>query len=147
MVEYSVFGGDRDMRTVKVVMMVVICCAILVGAMPGCRHYTPHDHVLVTRGNLVTLHAAIIQFKVDTGRYPTREEGLRSLIEKPGDVVGWNTGGYLDIAEVPKDAWGRDFVYIFEPADGIPFTIVSYGADGKPGGEGYDADLSSADLR
>lgn len=82
---------------------------------------------------------------MDTGRYPTGEEGLRVLIEEPAGVTGWNDGGYLDTAEIPRDSWGREFVFILKPEERIPFIIMSYGADGAPGGEGDDADLSSTD--
>ena len=91
------------------------------------------------------LHNAVIQFKLDTGRYPTEEEGLQELIEQPTDVTGWNTGGYLETTTLPKDAWGHDFIYQLSPESGKPFVIISYGADGEEGGEGYDADLYSTD--
>ena len=103
------------------------------------------DRVTVTRINLRVLHQAVIQFKMDTGRFPTQEEGLTVLIKKPSGVTRYPPGGYLDTKEVPKDAWGRDFVYGLWPESGKPFVIMSYGADGKKGGQGYDADLLSTD--
>jgi len=83
-------------------------------------------------------------FKLDTGRYPTEEEGLYALIEQPSDVVGWS--GYLDTTDVPRDAWKNELVYMLNPESGRPFVIISYGADGKEGGEGYDMDLYSTDV-
>jgi len=100
--------------------------------------------VTTTKANLKMLHAAITQFKMDTVRYPTDEEGLTVLIEDPGDE-GWEPGGYLETTEIPKDAWRNEFYYELEPASGKPFVIISFGADGEEGGEGYDADLSSTD--
>jgi general secretion pathway protein G len=76
----------------------------------------------------------------DTGRYPTEQEGLMALIKKPADVTGWRPGGYLQTTDLPKDNWGNDFVYKCDQ-----FVIISYGADGKPGGAGDDADLHSTD--
>ncbi len=101
--------------------------------------------VTTTKANLKMLHSAVNQFKMDTGRYPTEEEGLLALIEEPSDVVGWEPGGYLETTEVPLDGWNNEFVYELEPASGKPFVIMSYGADGEEGGEGYDADLYSTD--
>jgi general secretion pathway protein G len=101
--------------------------------------------VTATKANLKVLHNAVIQFKLDTGRYPTEEAGLQELIEQPTDVTGWNTGGYLEITSLPKDAWGNDFIYQLSPDSGKPFVIISYGADGEEGGEGLNADLHSTD--
>jgi general secretion pathway protein G len=93
---------------------------------------------------LKLLHVAVIQFKMDTGRYPTEEAGLQELIEQPTDVTGWNQGGYLETTTLPKDAWGHDFVYERSPVSGEPFVIISYGADGEEGGKGINADLFSS---
>jgi general secretion pathway protein G len=101
--------------------------------------------VTATKASLKMLHNAVIQFKLDTGRYPTEDEGLRALIEQPTDVTGWNQGGYLETTDIPKDAWGNDFVYQLNPESGKPFVIISYGDDGEEGGEGYKADLKSTD--
>jgi general secretion pathway protein G len=102
--------------------------------------------VTATKTSLRVLHAAVTQFKLDTGRYPDEEEGLDVLIELPTDAdEGYDTAGYLETTEVPKDAWGNEFDYILYPESGKPFVIVSYGADGEESGEGYDADLYSTD--
>jgi len=82
---------------------------------------------------------------MDTGRYPTQEEGLSVLITEPSDVKGYQSGGYINSTTLPKDAWTHDFVYIDHPESGKPYVIVSYGADGQEGGEGFDADLYSTD--
>ena len=82
---------------------------------------------------------------MDTGRYPTEEEGLIALLEEPTDVFGWQPGGYLDSTEIPKDAWGHDFIFQLDPESGKAFVIISYGADGEPEGEDYDTDLYSTD--
>jgi len=101
--------------------------------------------VTATKANLKMLHSAVIQFKLDTGRFPSEEMGLEELIEEPSDVEGWNPGGYLETTEIPKDAWKNDFYYERYPESGKPFVIISYGADGEEGGEDYDADLYSTD--
>jgi len=101
--------------------------------------------VTTTIANLRMLHDKVIQFKMDTGRYPTEEEGLYALIEQPSDVTNYPPGGYLETTDIPRDAWGREFVYQRYPEEGGEFVIISYGADGEEGGEGYDADLKSTD--
>ncbi|MCK4294049.1 MAG: type II secretion system protein GspG [Planctomycetes bacterium] len=102
-------------------------------------------NVTTTKTTLKTLHSAVIQFKMDTGRFPTEEEGLMALVKKPADATGWEPGGYLDTPYMPKDAWNRDFFYELDPASGKPFVIISYGADGKEGGEDLNKDLFSTD--
>ncbi|MCX5635794.1 MAG: type II secretion system major pseudopilin GspG [Planctomycetota bacterium] len=100
--------------------------------------------VTTTKANLKLLQSSVNQFKMDTGRYPSEETGLMELIEKPSDVTNYQEGGYIESTNIPKDAWGNEFVYMLNPESG-PFVIISYGADGKEGGEGYDADLYSTD--
>ncbi len=102
--------------------------------------------VTATRANLKMLHSAVTQFKLDTGRFPDEEVGLIELVEEPtDDVTGWDPEGYLETTEVPKDAWGEDFIYERFPESGKQFVIISYGADKDEGGEDLDADLLSTD--
>jgi len=101
--------------------------------------------VTTTKANLKMLHAQVNQFKMDTGRFPTEEEGLMALIEQPSDVISYEPGGYLETTEVTRDGWGNDFIYEVFPESGKPFVIKSFGADGEEGGEDYDADLLSTD--
>ena len=100
--------------------------------------------VTTTKTSLKILHSAVNTFKMDTGRYPTDEEGLSILVNDPGDE-GWEPGGYLETLEVPLDGWKHEFVFELEPASGKPFVIISYGADGEEGGDGYNTDLYSTD--
>jgi len=101
--------------------------------------------VVTTKANLKSLHNKVNEFKMDTSRYPTEEEGLMALIEQPSDVENYPSGGYLETTEIPKDAWGREFYYDRFPESGKEFVIISWGSDGEEGGEGYDGDLYSTD--
>lgn len=101
--------------------------------------------VKITKASLRELHTAVNQFHMDTGRWPGEDEGLFVLIQAPPDVENYQSGGYLETTDVPKDGWNRDFIYERYPESGKPFVIKSYGADGQEGGEGYDADLFSTD--
>jgi len=80
-------------------------------------------------------------YRLDIGSYPTTEQGLAGLSAAPTGVTGWN-GPYIKDANGTRDPWGREFQYR-SPSQrpGHSFDIVSLGADGKPGGEGEDADL------
>lgn len=106
---------------------------------------TDRARIITTKASLRLLHNAVIQFKMDTGRFPDEDMGLLELVEQPGDVISYQPGGYLETTEVPTDAWRNDFVYERFPESGKLFVIKSYGADGEEGGEDYDADLLSTD--
>jgi general secretion pathway protein G len=82
---------------------------------------------------------------MDTGRYPTEEEGLNALVSQPTDVQGWQSEGYLTTTDVPRDGWNHDFIYEIYPESGKPFVIKSLGPDNQEGGEGENADLLSTD--
>jgi general secretion pathway protein G len=98
--------------------------------------------VTTTKANLKILHSAVNQFKMDTGRFPTEDEGLNALIEQPTDVQIWEPGGYLETTELPFDGWGHDFKYEAFPESGKQFAIRSFGPDGE---EGTEDDLLSTD--
>lgn len=102
--------------------------------------------VIVTKSDLKVLHAAVNMFKLHTGRYPSQEKGLIELVEQPVDVDTWMSGGYLEITHVPRDAWKNEFIYQLTPTGERPFVIISYGADGQPGGKDENADLYSTDM-
>jgi general secretion pathway protein G len=105
-----------------------------------------HRGVSTTKASLKQLHQAVTQFYMDNGRWLTQAEGLRALVKRPPDLANWPAGGYLETMEVPKDEWGRDFIYVLDPGDGRPFLIKSLGADGVEGGEEYDQDMFSVDI-
>jgi general secretion pathway protein G len=79
-------------------------------------------------------------FRLDIGRYPTTEEGLKALREQPSGVEGWN-GPYLS-KEIPVDPWGRPYLYK-SPGDHGEYDLLSYGLDGIEGGEGENQDVVS----
>ncbi len=86
------------------------------------------------------LATALDLFHLDVGRYPKEEEGLKGLRENPGSLPSWG-GPYLDKA-VPKDPWGRDYVYKF-PGEHGPYDLYSLGADGATGGDGENQDITN----
>jgi len=82
-------------------------------------------------------------YKLEVGRYPTTQEGLQALISAPAGVTNWN-GPYWKKNTVPKDPWGSEYKYASPAANGTPYEILSYGADGKEGGEGPNKDITSS---
>ncbi len=92
------------------------------------------------KAQIELLGSALDEFRLDNGRYPTTEEGLEALRTKPADLNNW-AGPYLPKA-IPKDPWGRPYVYK-SPGEHGPYDLLSYGRDGQPGGEGEDADITN----
>jgi len=93
-----------------------------------------------------SLESALDAFKLDNGFYPSTEQGLEALIKQPevGRIpTKWREGGYLKPARIPKDPWGNNYVYVSPGSENREYEIVSYGADGEPGGEGNNADIQS----
>jgi len=138
--------GIRSGFTMVEIMAVIIILGLLAAVVV--RNFvgqTDRARVITTKASLKLLHMAVMQFQMDTGRFPTEEEGLKALIEQPTNVDNWPAGGYLETTEIPKDGWGNDFIYVLYPESGKPFAIKSLGADGEEGGEGNDADLLSTD--
>jgi general secretion pathway protein G len=89
--------------------------------------------------DIKNLETALDLFYLDVGRYPSEEEGLKVLTQKPDNLPNWG-GPYLKKAA--KDPWGREYIYKF-PGENGPYDLMSYGADGQPGGEGENADITN----
>lgn len=93
------------------------------------------------------LGTILLDYKRKCGLYPTSDQGLDALIEKPTggkECKRYPSNGFIEGGKVPKDAWDQDFFY---ESDGRKYTIISYGKDYEEGGEGeYDADINSNDI-
>ena len=84
------------------------------------------------------LEQALELYKLDVGKFPSSEQGLNALVRKPSGATGWN-GPYLKKGELPDDPWGNPYEYRYS---GGKLEIISYGADGRTGGSGEDADVT-----
>ncbi|MBU2549960.1 MAG: type II secretion system major pseudopilin GspG [Proteobacteria bacterium] len=129
------------------ILVVVVILGILAGlVIPRIADQPEKARRTKARLQIESLETALKLFKLDNGYYPTTEQGLEALVRKPtiGRVpVRWRDGGYLEKNQVPKDPWGRDFVYISPGIHLQDFDLYSLGTDGEPGGEGTDADVNN----
>ncbi len=138
-------ADDPQAGLTLVEMIVVLAIIALVAALivPNVIGRPDEARVTVANSDLRTISAALKMYRLDNGDYPTTEQGLAALTEKPttGPIpANWSAEGYL--AQVPVDPWGRPYLYRSPGQNGKGFDLLSYGKDGKPGGEGLDADLS-----
>lgn len=131
-------NGGFTLIELMVVMIILGLLAALVA--PKVLNKLGKSKQKIAKTQIEMLSSALDQFKLDTGRYPTTEEGLKALIENPG-IPGWD-GPYLKKKVIPKDPWGRPYIYKC-PGDHGDFDLYSLGADGKPGGTGENADIVS----
>jgi len=139
-------NDKRRAFTLVEIMIVIVIIGLLAGmAAVGVMSNIDKAKKATTQASLKALHSAVVSFYMDVGRYPTEEEGLDALVTQPIDAENWRPEGYLETTSVPRDGWGRDFIYELHPASGKPFQIKSLGADGEEGGEGYDTDLLDSD--
>jgi general secretion pathway protein G len=130
------------------VMVVVIILGIL-AAIIAPRLVGRTDDARVTQATvqIKNFETALKLFKMDNGFYPSTEQGLKALVEKPSTgriPVNYRKGAYLEKKTVVPDPWGNEYVYISPGAEG-DYDIISFGADGEPGGEDYDRDISNWD--
>ncbi len=131
--------GEKGFTLIEllVVMVILGLLAALVGPRLFGRLGKSKQHA--AQAQIELFGVALDNFRLDIGRYPTTEEGLESLRENPG-LKRWD-GPYLK-KELPLDPWGNSYVYK-SPGDHGEYDIISYGADGSPGGEGENKDIVS----
>ncbi len=128
------------------IMVVVVILAIL-GTLVAPQILGRIDEARVTkaRNDLRLYESALDLYRMDNFRYPTTDQGLEALVTKPNDpsLKNWRQDGY--VKQLVKDPWGHDYVYLAPGSNATPYDLLSLGADGQPGGQGIDADLSARD--
>lgn len=134
--------GFTLMEIMLVVVIIAMLAAVIVPSLAGRDDQAKQS---IVRTDMEGIASALQMYKLDNAHFPSTEQGLLALVEPPsGDpaAANWNPQGYLKKRKAPEDPWGNPYDYVFENGT---FDIVSYGADGKPDGEGLDADIHYVD--
>lgn len=136
---------QRGFTLVEIMVVVVIIGILGMLVVPKLLGRTGEARVTAARTDIATLMQALKLYKLDNQRYPTTEQGLQALVQKPtaGPAAnGWKEGGYVE--KLPKDPWNNNYQYLSPGLHG-EVDVFSLGADGQPGGAGEDADVGSWD--
>lgn len=143
--------GDRGQQgfTLLEVIVVVFILALLAAIVtPRIIGRTDDARIAEAKVQIRNLETGLKLFKLDSGFYPSTEQGLEALIEKPhtGRIPNnYRDGGYLEQRKIPQDPWGNPYIYLCPGLHG-DFDIICYGSDGREGGEDKDADITNWNL-
>ncbi|MBS1196334.1 MAG: gspG [Proteobacteria bacterium] len=133
-------GGFTLIEIMVVVIIIGVLAALVV---PKIMARPDEARAIAAKQDIATLLQALKLYRLDNMRYPSGEQGLMALVEKPTGAPmpsNWKSGGYLE--RLPKDPWGSTYQYL-NPGIHGEIDVFSLGGDGKPGGEGVDADIGS----
>lgn len=138
--------NKKGFTLIEIMVVVVILGILATVILP--RILSKPDEARVTKAmmDLKALEGALAMYKLDNGSFPTTDQGLRALVEKPtsGNVPKkWNPEGYLK--KVPKDPWDNEFIYLAPGVHGH-YDLLSFGSDGQEGGESFAADIKAWEL-
>lgn len=136
------FANPHSGFTLIEVMVVIVILGVLAALIvPNVMGRSEKAKIDTTQITLKGVAGALDQYKLDNGHFPTMQEGgLDALVNQPATAKNWMPGGYVK-GGYPKDSWKNDVQYVIPGADGRAFDLYSFGADGKEGGEGNDADI------
>jgi len=145
--QFSVRSTRHAGFTLIEIMVVVVIIGVLAALLvPKIMSRPDEARVVAAKQDIATLMQALKLYRLDNSRYPSGDQGLQALVSKPTSEPlpnNWKSGGYVE--RLPKDPWGNPYQYLNPGVHG-EIDIFSYGADGKPGGEGIDADIGSWSL-
>jgi general secretion pathway protein G len=128
---------------IEVMVVVVILSILAAVVVPRIMDNPDKARVVKAKQDVRVIKNQLDLYRLHNYRYPTTEQGLEALVQKPAEAAHWQDGGYLD--KLPKDPWGKPYQYL-SPGQHGDIDIYSLGADGQPGGEGTDADIGTWNL-
>jgi len=134
---------DAGFTLIEIMVVIAIIGILATLIVPKIMGRPDEARVVAAKQDVGTIVQALKLYRLDIGRYPTTDQGLKALVEKPTSEPvpqNWKMGGYLD--SLPKDPWGNVYQYA-NPGTNGEIDVYSFGSDGKPGGIGLDADIGN----
>jgi general secretion pathway protein G len=139
-------ASARGFTLIEILVVIVIVGVLAALIVPNVISRPDEARATVAKSDIAAIMSALKLYRLDNQRYPTGEQGLAALVAKPEQPPvppNWKPGGYLE--KMPKDPWGRPYVYL-NPGVRGEVEVMSFGADGQSGGSGPDADIGSWEL-
>lgn len=134
-------AAQRGFTLIEILVVVALIGLLAAFIVPNVIGQSEKARVDLANANMSAISTQLEMYRMHNGRYPTTEEGLRALVEKPANARNWTTP-YL--SKMPEDPWNNPYVYM-SPGINNPYDLISLGADAREGGEGFDADISFHD--
>lgn len=138
----------RGFTLIEIMVVITILGILAALIVPRVVGRTDDARIAAAKQDVAQLMSALKLYRLDNGRYPTSEQGLKALLEKPTlDPIpnNWKTGGYIERSTLPRDPWGKEYQFLSPGLKG-EVDIYSFGRDGQVGGEGPDADVGNWQL-
>lgn len=135
-------AAQRGFTLIEIIVVVVIIGLLAAVVTQTLSGRTDDARIAKAKQDIQAMETALTLYKLDNFRYPTTEQGLRALVERPADpeIRNWKAEGY--VKRLSKDPWGRDYLYE-SPGTHGEFDVYTLGADGQAGGEKADADIGN----
>jgi general secretion pathway protein G len=146
---FKALKENRGFTLIEIMVVIVILSVLAALVGPKIIGRSDDAKVADAKVQIRNLETALKLYKLDSGNFPTTEQGLQALVAKPttGKIPNnYKAEGYLENKSVPKDPWGADYVYL-SPGEHGDYDLYSFGADGARGGEGKNADIESWNLK
>jgi len=134
-------SSEAGFTLIEIMVVVFILGLLVTLVAPRIIGRTDEARVTKAKADIKAIEEAANMFKLDNGFYPSTAEGIQALVQAPPRARKFNPDGYLP--NIPHDPWGNEYVYM---SDGRSVVVMSLGADGVEGGEGYNADIDSRNL-
>ncbi|WP_018176201.1 type II secretion system major pseudopilin GspG [Thioalkalivibrio sp. AKL8] len=137
------FRGARGFTLIEIMVVVVILGILAAIVVPRVMDRPDDARITKVKQDIRTIETALNLYRLDTSRYPTTDQGLDALVERPRsgpEAPQYRQGGYMD--RLPSDPWGNPYQYLHPGRHG-DFDVFSYGANGRRGGEGIEGEIGN----